>query len=209
MNNIRPKIPEGAEGFIIKRGHYYTKYMFFRNIGSFPSERCYYDSDTNIYSEWELSYIDISLVIPIEQYFDDLYERVGLKPNRTLESSAIETLTRLGYTWAGGELWKPPICKKPIFMEDLTTITEPFGELSRDIQLELVKHLLGGEELNRVYLDGEVYGSVKLEGKLSLELCEGYSIKKKKTERELLEGSLTSKLKEVEVLVAKLKINNY
>jgi hypothetical protein len=183
MNNTTPKIPEGTQRI-------YGRDTCLRKLGC---DILYW----NVKIGW----------VAFPSTGGHTFWGLGI-PVLTLESSAVETLTRLGYTWEGGELWKPPIGKKPVFMEDLTTITEPFGELSRDIQLELVKHLLDGGELNRVYLDGEVYGSLKLEDKLSLGWDEGYSIKKKKSERELLEESLTSKLKEVEVLVERLKINS-
>lgn len=46
-------------------------------------------------------------------------ERIDMKPEDTEQQrsarSAIKTLQHLGYTDCGGELWKPPILKPPIF----------------------------------------------------------------------------------------------
>lgn len=37
---------------------------------------------------------------------------------RTKESTAVETLERMGYEWKGGELWKSPLGKKPGYLQD-------------------------------------------------------------------------------------------
>lgn len=37
---------------------------------------------------------------------------------RTVESSAVETLKSLGYIWNGGEQWKPPVGKAPSYITD-------------------------------------------------------------------------------------------
>lgn len=40
-----------------------------------------------------------------------------LKPKRTKGSTAMATLKNLGYTWNGGELWKPPLGKEPDYIK--------------------------------------------------------------------------------------------
>jgi hypothetical protein len=157
MRNIIPKIPEGAQRFYTQEGD--TLYL--KRV---KDKMSIYSNKSR---EWSAPTFDIS----------SFWEESCSIPQRTLESSAVETLTQLGYTCEGGELWKPPIGKKPVFTEDLTTLTEPFGDLHQDTQLALVKHLLKGGELNCVYRDGEVYGSIWFEDELSLDRDVVYSVK--------------------------------
>ena len=37
---------------------------------------------------------------------------------RTKESTAVDTLEKMGYSWNGGELWKPPIGKVPYYIRN-------------------------------------------------------------------------------------------
>lgn len=46
----------------------------------------------------------------------------------TCGDSAIATLKRLGYTWCGGELWKPPIGKKPEWLNDKPVFTQAMAD---------------------------------------------------------------------------------
>ncbi len=57
---------------------------------------------------------------------------------RTKESAAVETLESKGYTWHGGELWKPPLGKAPAYItgetqnSDLLQRAEMLAEQSRE-----------------------------------------------------------------------------
>ena len=58
----------------------------------------------------------------------------GLEPkNATQRQDAAEaTLTRMGYTWNGGVLWRPPIGPAPAFEEEpLPEIEDPHAELRK------------------------------------------------------------------------------
>lgn len=51
--------------------------------------------------------------------FDNIDTRVQpdqLGPKRTEQSTAVETLRRMGYEWKGGALWKPPLGEVPKYV---------------------------------------------------------------------------------------------
>ena len=79
----------------------------------------------------------------------------ALKASRTKESTAIETLDKLGYTWNGGELWKPPMGNAPTFAKTKVTyekvrfdkLSEAFAEHEKS---PLRSHAKAGHFLNDV-----------------------------------------------------------
>ncbi|AUR87532.1 hypothetical protein NVP1101O_121 [Vibrio phage 1.101.O._10N.261.45.C6] len=78
---------------------------------------------------------------------DPMFDPIPIpaKPNRTKESTAVETLERMGYEWKGGELWKPPVGIAPDYIKPKRTNVE-YVKVEFEFAWQAVKAFEDGEE---------------------------------------------------------------
>ncbi|CAM0101888.1 hypothetical protein VPH209E381_0010 [Vibrio phage 209E38-1] len=90
-------------------GHKFAEGDLIFNSHPSPSVDCIRDEDLVDYNEFDEEDDD-------KRYILRAAALETKEPKRTKESTAIDTLERLGYEWKGGELWKPPIGEAPSYL---------------------------------------------------------------------------------------------